>query len=133
MMLGRGPMKWIVQPLWFASMALVCYLSLTPRMELPYRFIGADKVWHCLGYMWLAILPFFGFEKMQRAFAGAGAMAFLGIGLEFAQQHVPGRQFSVADMIANCVGVSLGIIAARRLKIRYGSLSSARDHREIDS
>jgi len=104
--------KWIIQVVWLFSIVLVGWLSLTPRIEIPYQFSGADKLAHCLTYAWLAILPFFAFARMRAALAEALLMVPLGIGLEFAQRHVPGRDFSVADMIADSVGVALGIIIA---------------------
>jgi VanZ family protein len=114
----KNIMKWIVQPVWFISIVLVGYLSLTPRIEIPYPFSGADKLAHCLAYAWLAILPFFGFARVRAAFTGALLMVPLGIGLEFAQRHVPGRDFSIADMIADSAGVVLGIVVARYVKKR---------------
>jgi VanZ family protein len=108
----RNIPKWIIQVVWLFSIVLVGWLSLTPRIEIPYQFSGADKLAHCLAYAWLAILPFFAFARMRAALAEALLMVPLGIGLEFAQRHVPGRDFSVADMIADSVGVALGIIIA---------------------
>jgi VanZ family protein len=112
----KNMMKWIVQPVWFISIIIVVSLSLTPRIEIPYHFSGADKLAHGLAYAWLAVLPFFGFARMAAAFTGAFLMVPLGIGLEFAQRHVPGRDFSIADIIADCAGVVLGIVVARHVK-----------------
>ena len=109
-------MKWSIQSAWVISIILVVCLSLMPRIEMPYQFGGADKVAHCLAYAWLAILPFFGFAKMRAAFTGAFLMVPLGIGIEFAQQHVPGRDFSILDMVADSAGVALGIVVARWVK-----------------
>ena len=109
-------MKWIVQYSWFLSIILVSYLSLTPLIQVPYEFIGADKLGHFLVYLWLGILPFFGFARLRVAFTGALLMILLGAGLEFAQAYVPGRNFSVADMAANCAGVVAGIFLAKQTK-----------------
>ena len=110
--------KGSVQAAWLVSIVLVVCLSLTPRMEIPMRFwfFGADKLCHFMAYTWLALLPFFGFEDIRQAFTGAILMVPLGIGLEIVQYFVPGREFSAADMIANAVGVALGIFMARHLK-----------------
>ena len=102
--------------LWAASVALVIYLSLSPKLEIPYDFNNADKVAHLLAYLWLAALPFFAFLTPKSALVGASCMVPLGIGLEFAQSYVPGRCFSVADMTANCLGVILGIGLVRSVK-----------------
>jgi VanZ family protein len=105
--------KWIIQAVWLFSIVLIACLSLAPRIEIPYQFSGADKLAHCLTYAWLAILPFFGSASMRAALTQAFLMVPLGIALELAQRYIPGRDFSVADMIANSVGVALGIIIAR--------------------
>lgn len=107
--------QWILV-LWIASVALVVYLSLVPRIEFPYDFINADKVYHVLAYLWLSVLPFFAFRKPKAALAGTFGMIPLGMVLELAQYYVPGRSFSLLDMAANCLGVMLGIWLARYAK-----------------
>lgn len=110
--------QWSVKAAWFISMAFVARLSLMPAVDMPQLFPGADKIAHCLAYGWLAVLPFFGFEKMRAAFVGAVLMLPYGIILELAQEHVPGREFSFGDIAADGVGVFLGMVAARCLKER---------------
>lgn len=109
-------MTWTIQSAWVISIILVVGLSLTPRIEIPYQISGSDKLAHCLAYAWLAFLPFFGFARIRAAFTGALLMVPLGIALEFAQRHVPNRDFSVLDMVANSAGVALGIVLARYVK-----------------
>jgi VanZ family protein len=115
--------RWGVRPLWLISIVVVGYLSLSPRVEMPCQFSGADKLAHCLAYAWLGGLASFGFLEVRAALAAAFFMIPLGVGLEIAQHYVPNREFSVADMIANSTGVILGIIAARyaRKRIRIGT------------
>lgn len=111
-------MKWIVQSSWFLSIILVSYLSLIPRIQIPYELSGADKLGHFLAYLWLGILPFFGFARLRVAFIGALLMILLGVGLELAQSYVPGRNFSIADMAADCAGVVSGIFLGKHIKRR---------------
>ena len=121
----------IVKPAWIVSIILVVYLSLAPRAEIPYPFSAADKLAHGIAYAWLAILPFFGFDSMGAGFTAASLMIPLGIGLEFGQQQVPGRNFSVEDMVADSAGVALGIVVARHLKKRaYFGKSALVDRRK---
>jgi VanZ family protein len=101
---------------WIASVAIVIYLSLYPSLEIPYDFMDADKIVHFLAYLWLAALPFFAFQVPKTALAGALCMLPLSTGLEIAQHYVPGRCFSVADLVANCLGVMMGIWLARAVK-----------------
>lgn len=108
----RRSILWV----WIASVTTVIYLSLSPSLEISYGFINADKIVHLLAYLWLAALPFFAFPVPKGALAGALCMVPMGVGLEFAQAYVPGRCFSVADMMANCLGVMVGIWLARSAK-----------------
>jgi len=108
----RRSILWI----WIASVATVIYLSLFPRLEIPYNFQDSDKIVHLLAYLWLSALPFFIFRFPKAALAGALSMLPLSIGLEFAQHYVPGRCFSVADLVANCLGMMMGIWLARSAK-----------------
>ena len=105
-----------MQVVWVLSIALVAYLSLSPQIDLPFGFKGIDKVYHSLAYLWLAVIPFLGFQTFKIALAGALLMIPFGIGLEYAQDYVHGRFFSVADMVANGTGVVLGMILGKYLK-----------------
>ena len=105
-----------MQVVWLLSIALVAYLSLSPQIDLPFGFKGIDKVYHSLAYLWLAVIPFLGFQRIKIALAGALLMIPFGIGLEYAQDYVPGRFFSVADMVANGTGVVLGMALGKYVK-----------------
>ena len=107
----------IVRTLWILSIFLVVFLSLSPKIDIPLEFNESDKIAHLIAYLWLAVLPFFAFSP-PAALMGALCMAPLGIGLEFAQKLVPGRSFSFGDMLANIVGISLGIWIAGMIKKR---------------
>ena len=108
-----------MQFVWIASIAFVAYLSLNPRVDFPFDFKNIDKVHHFLAYLWLAAVPFFGFQRFKTALAGACLMLPLGIALEFAQGFVAGRFFAISDMIANAIGVLLGVSLGRYLKARF--------------
>ena len=109
----------LAQLIWIISIAFVAYVTLYPQLDLPVDFRGADKVYHFLAYLWLAMIPFFGFQNFKIALAGALLMLPFGIGLECAQEFMPGRFFSMADMAANGVGVILGLSLGRYVKSRY--------------
>ncbi|MDZ7699913.1 MAG: VanZ family protein [Deltaproteobacteria bacterium] len=106
-------LKILAQVIWVISIFLVSYLSLMPRIDLPQTFSGTDKIAHFLAYFWLSAIPFFGFSEIKRAVKAALWMIGLGIGLEFGQLWVPGRQLSFFDMVANSAGVTLGILLMR--------------------
>ena len=102
--------------LWGVSIGIVCYLSLTPEIELPLGFKWDDLVYHSLTYLWLSILPFLGFQGFRAATISAFLMFPLGVGLEVAQNLVPGRFFSITDMMANASGVFLGVLFGKYLR-----------------
>ena len=81
-------------------------------------------MFHVLAYLWLSVLPFFIIERIRVASAVALLMILLGIALEFGQTLVPGRFFSVWDIIANSSGVALGVLSGRYL-LAKGTLSQA--------
>ena len=103
---------------WIISIGTVSYLSVIPQVEFPCYFRWSDKLYHFLAYFWLSALPFFGFASAKKALAWALFMILLGVGLEFAQGFVPGRLFSIWDMIANSLGASAGIFYG--MSIRTG-------------
>lgn len=110
--------RWIhplVRMVWLASILLVSYTSLLPRMDLPCSFGGADKIAHFLAYFWLTGLPFFGFDRARTAAAAGLSMIALGLGLELGQAFIPGRTFSPMDILANSAGVGMGLLLFRNV------------------
>jgi VanZ family protein len=105
--------------LWGVSIGIVCYLSLTPEIELPLGFKWDDLVYHSLAYLWLSILPFLGFQGLRTAITSAFLMFPLGVGLEVAQNLVPGRFFSITDIMANSFGVFLGILLGKYIRSAF--------------
>lgn len=103
---------------WIISIAAVSYLSLIPQVEFPFYFRCSDKLYHFLAYFWLSVLPFFGLANAKKSLAWALLMILLGIALEFAQAFVPGRLFSIWDMIANSLGASAGIFCGMSIRTR---------------
>ncbi len=91
--------------LWFVSIFIVVFYSLIPRMEFPVDFWNADKLYHCAGYCWLAVLPMMGITIRRTALLSAFSMIILGVLLEIGQYYVPGRLFSFLDITSNTVGV----------------------------
>jgi VanZ family protein len=90
---------------------LIIYLSLTPR-PISVPVAEGDKIGHAVAYavlmLWFAQL----YLGKKSRIAVAAASAALGIALEFAQQLTETRDFSIADMAADGLGVLLGWLAA---------------------
>jgi len=108
--MGRTHWPWAISWVWTISICTVCYFSLLPELELPIDFWNADKVYHIIAYAWLALLPMLRFRTRKGAVLAACSMVILGIILEIAQTHIPGRTFSFLDITANGLGVLAGVV-----------------------
>lgn len=106
--------------LWVISVLTVVFFSLIPKVEVTVDIWNADKAVHFIAYVWLAILPVLGIASRRQAIIASLSMIALGVTLEIGQYFLPGRSFSVADMIANSLGAGLGIYLGKRLKGRSG-------------
>jgi VanZ family protein len=101
--------------LWLSAgvtmVVLVFYLSLRPEPPEPPPQ-GLDKFEHLLAY---GVLMFW-FTHLEPARSGRSRLAFglvgMGVAIECLQGLIGHRQFSVADMAANALGVLLGWVAA---------------------
>lgn len=104
---------------WIFSIVIVFYLSLIPQVETSIDFKYSDKAWHVLAYLWLSFLPYVGFENKRRALLGSLLMIALGMGLEFGQSFIPEREATISDIIANNIGVIIGILFGSTLRRFY--------------
>ena len=104
------------------SIAGVCYFSLKPTVEFPIDFEGADLAYHALTYLWLSLLPSVIFGPGKKGLLAAFLMIPLGVALEIGQSFVPGRTFSILDMVANSCGTLLGVICGKYLHGVIGNM-----------
>jgi VanZ family protein len=103
---------------WFACVALVIVGSLLPDKSLPMRALSrldiSDKIQHFAAYAVLAFLPVI-HERPRVVVAIAFALIGLGVLLEFGQTLVT-RDFETADIVADALGVFVGIVAGWQLR-----------------
>ena len=97
----------------------IVWLSLTPSPpSFEIGFAQADKFEHALAYgstmFWFAQL----YVRSRVRLAYAIGFIALGIALEFVQGQV-GRDFEVADMAADALGVALGWAGALAVPLRF--------------
>lgn len=90
-------------------LAAIVYASLTSSIPVPHKN-HADKLLHAGSYLilmlwWLQLYP----RLLMRLLLALMFIA-LGAGIEVLQSYHPLRYFDVADMIANALGVLLGLI-----------------------
>ena len=96
-----------------AGIAVLFYLALSPSDSLPSVTL-ADKIQHALGFFVLALV--YGLMFPRRRAAVAAGVAGLGIAVEVLQALMPfGRHAEAGDLIADAVGIIIGLIAVRLL------------------
>jgi VanZ family protein len=110
----------VLRVAWLLALVAVIVGSLLPPDSAPIRTLDllpfSDKFDHMGMYALLAFLPALHEETKVVWWMALGAVA-LGIALEFAQLHV-GRDFEIGDMVADAVGVSVGLAAGIPLRKR---------------
>ena len=101
--------------LWAIAVVTVVIGSLLPGSSLPMRALGSlpvsDKLLHFTAYAVLGFLPALHERWLSVTGTLLGAIS-LGVLLEFAQRLSPGRNFEIADMVANACGALCGLILA---------------------
>ena len=105
----------LFEVLWLLALAATSTGELLPANGTPMRWIAAthinDKTLHFGAYALLAFIPVFGFRR-RSGIPLALSMIPLGIAIEYGQSLIPSRSFELADMVANALGVSAGIVVA---------------------
>ena len=94
----------------FVGLVAVVALSLLPQDIVPETGLW-DKWNHTLAYAALALSGGAGFKGWRSLLAVAIGLAVLGAGLELAQSVTPDRDGSIADAVANFVGIAIGSAA----------------------
>lgn len=107
---ARGLLWIVLRSVGWLLLLIVGVLSLVNLTESPAGGFFWDKANHAIAYAaiagwWAALLP------GRRWRAAAMALGF-GLSMEFAQAVLPYRAFELADMVANGVGVVLGLLVS---------------------
>ena len=108
-LLLRHPWVWLGLGWVFVACAVI--LSLIPGQKLPHTGVS-DKVEHALAYALLTLWFTGVYPRSSYWRIGLGMLA-LGVAVEIAQYAMPfGRQMEARDVIANSLGILLGLLAA---------------------
>lgn len=89
----------------WCSLALTSYLSLMPQEYLPEGIDIWDKLSHAIAFGAIALSAALGWP--HKDFIRSVAMPLLGFGtlIELMQLLIPGREFSLLDILADAVGI----------------------------
>jgi VanZ family protein len=125
-----NPVFRIVRATWFWRAALgvltvvVLYLALMPA---PPRTLdtGWDKLNHALAFASLAVCSCFSGPASRRRLLIAGAL-LVGFGglIELLQSQIPGRDAEWGDLLADTIGMVVGMLSA--LSVRRAATSASR-------
>jgi len=102
--------KTVLRWAWALAAAIIAVGSLLPRSSPAVAALDPVDDWllHFGAYALLAFLPTLHEERLIAA-ALAVTSGALGAVLEFAQRHVPGRDFELIDVASNVAGVICGV------------------------
>ena len=122
----RNKYAWILPCFWAI---LLLSVSSLPNFSTDSLAISmSDKLWHIFAYLPLGFLLFYAIQEKPGPFASAPMRWAMILGLFYAvfdeahQHFIPGRQLDVLDLLANIVGVVLGIfvfLVQRQIYLRY--------------
>ena len=73
-----------------------------------------DKVVHLLVYYIFAVLGYRALSNKRYYLSLCLGIVAYGVLMEFGQSHIPGREMSALDMLANTLGVILGAAVVTR-------------------
>lgn len=102
---------------WRSTLLLLClvvaYLALTPTPPREADLFGWDKLNHASAFAAMAWAAVLGFreQRMARRTIALALVAY-GAGIEIAQLWVPGRSCEWGDLLADSVGVAMGMLLA---------------------
>ena len=113
-----GLHAWRARPWWgrgvlWTSLLLVAYLSLMPY-DGHLLDNQRDKLAHLMVYAVLTVLAYLAYQRVAMLWLVAALLVY-SVGLEVGQYFVPGRFLSLADVIANTLGLLLGLGCCRAI------------------
>jgi len=108
---------------------LIFYLSSRPVPEIVPAFRFSDKILHLLEYGVFGFLTAHALRTSPKKAAspkmefilGVAIVAIYGLSDEFHQSFLPFRDASLYDVIADIIGGTLGIFAAKIIEIKRGN------------
>lgn len=118
-----GGTKRLFQALFLLLVLITTYSSLTPVNHKIFEMFW-DKFGHAIGYFFLIATLDLGFRTFHHFPAKFISLFTYGLALEIIQHFIPGRTFSLLDLVANAVGLlayRMIILLVRRIQSRGDS------------
>jgi VanZ family protein len=106
----------ILRTLFAIVLAILLYAGLRPE-HVPELFNEEDKLHHLAGFAALALSARMAFPRGSWVWQVV-AMVALGVCIELAQELLPDRTSSIWDILANLVGLAVGLALSRLPALR---------------
>lgn len=106
--------RWLWQVALGVSVIAIFYLATTDS-SYPVPSSDNDKINHLIAFIELTVLTRLSWPHF-RAIWYLPALLGFGLALEAIQAHLPYREFSLTDMLANAAGIALGLLIWRALQ-----------------
>lgn len=104
-----------------ALVVMVCWLAFSPDPP-PAADTGWDKANHALAFAVLGFTAEFAFWPLRwRRWTNVVGLLGLGVVIELVQTRIPGRSGEWPDLLADAVGLALGLLAAAPALARLGA------------
>jgi VanZ family protein len=121
------PLWGLLALMWLAVMITLFFLYVSPVSTPPTAVISGvkydlDKFVHVLAHAGTTLLPLAVVPIRRLAWTMVGVAIVCGLGFEFAQFFVPERSFELSDLVANFLGLLIGVRGGRFVRELYPRL-----------
>ncbi len=106
--------------IFFASLAIITWLALTPDSPRIPGVEVNDKLQHVAAFIWLTLLAHCSFPVSRLRYKAALLLGY-GVLIEAAQYFIPMRSASLSDIVADLAGIGIGAML-----LRYACTGSCR-------
>jgi VanZ family protein len=96
----------------FAMVTAILLFAGLRAQPIPELFVEEDKLHHWIGFLVFAFSCRLAFPSVKLRWIALGCL-LTGVLIELAQGLMPLRTASPYDMLANCIGVLMGLLVAR--------------------
>ncbi|MBN3865736.1 VanZ family protein [Pseudomonas frederiksbergensis] len=96
----------------FIAVTVILLFAGLRSQPIPELFAEEDKIHHWIGFLVFAFSCRLAFPNVKLRWIALGCL-LTGVLIELAQGLMPLRTASPYDMLANCIGVLMGLLVAR--------------------